>query len=222
MSNRELRVVGRLLRYPAVVAIVACVGICMIGAGAAKAEEANPLVIMETTKGTITIELYPEEAPATVENFLWYVDNEFYDGLIFHRVIPNFMIQGGGFTKDLVKKSSNPAIKNEASNGLKNNRGTLAMARTPDPNSATCQFFINLKDNDFLNYTGPDNYGYAVFGAVIEGMDAVDAIAAVKTVTKDGYKDVPATPVVINKAYRKDAQATKKTEKDADKASMED
>ena len=216
MFNRVLTVAGRLVRPLAVTVLVACVGISLTGIGALKAEEANPVVIMETSKGTITIELYPNKAPDTVKNFLSYVDNQFYDGLIFHRVIPNFMIQGGGFTKDLVKKSSNPPIKNEADNGLKNNRGTLAMARTNDPNSATCQFFINLKDNDFLDYKNPRNPGYAVFGTVTDGMDVVDAIAAVKTVSKDGYRDVPATPVVITKAYR---QTPENAKKDAEKAS---
>jgi cyclophilin family peptidyl-prolyl cis-trans isomerase len=210
MFNRFVKVIW----FPIVAALVACLGLWTVST--ANAQEANPVVVMETSKGTITIELYPDKAPVSVENFLWYVDNSFYDGLIFHRVIPDFMIQGGGFTKDLVKKSSNPPIKNEANNGLKNNRGTVAMARTPDPNSATCQFFINLKDNNFLNYQNPQNYGYAVFGEVIDGMDVVDAIAAVKTATKDGYKDVPATPVVITKAYRQEAPAKGDT-KDAPK-----
>lgn len=175
-------------------------------------KEANPVVVMETTKGTITLELYPDKAPVTVENFLWYVDNGFFNGLIFHRVMTAFMIQGGGFTKDMVQKQPRPAIKNEAKNGLKNDRGTVAMARTTEINSATCQFFINLKDNGFLNYTGddPKRYGYAVFAKVTDGMAVVDDIATVKVVDRDGHQNVPATPVVINKAYR--AQAAKKQE----------
>lgn len=213
MFNRVVKIMW----FPIVAVAAAYMGLSAVDT--AKAEEANPVVIMETSKGTITIELYPDKAPVSVENFLWYVDNSFYDGLIFHRVMPDFMIQGGGFTKDLVKKSSNPAIKNEATNGLKNSRGTVAMARTPDPNSATCQFFINLKDNNFLNYQNPQNYGYAVFGEVTDGMDVVDAIAAVKTVTKDGYKDVPATPVVITKAYRQEAPAKGDTKDAPEKAS---
>jgi cyclophilin family peptidyl-prolyl cis-trans isomerase len=168
------------------------------------------MVVMETTKGTITIELYSDKAPATVENFLWYVDNGFYNGLIFHRVIPNFMIQGGGFTKDMVQKEPKPPIKNEAKNGVGNARGTIAMARTTDINSATCQFFINLKDNGFLNYSGdtPQKYGYAVFGKVVDGMTVVDEIAKAKTADSGGHQNVPATPIIINKAYR--APAAKK------------
>ena len=171
-------------------------------------EEKNPIVIMETTEGTITIELNREKAPVSVDNFLWYVEHKFYDGLIFHRVMSNFMIQGGGFTKDLVKKKGNPGIKNEADNGLSNLRGTLAMARIREVDSATSQFFINVKDNkglDFRNKT-PDGYGYAVFGKVIDGMDVVDKIRNVPTVRKSGYDDVPATAVVISRAYRKEAK----------------
>jgi len=140
---------------------------------------ANPIVKMETSKGTITIELDAEKAPETVKNFVSYVEDGFYDGLIFHRVIPNFMIQGGGMTPDMSEKPNNAPIKNEASNGLKNDRGTIAMARTQDPHSATSQFFINLKDNDFLNFSSetPAGWGYTVFGKVTEGMDVVDEIA---------------------------------------------
>jgi cyclophilin family peptidyl-prolyl cis-trans isomerase len=177
------------------------------------AKEGNPVVVMETTKGTITIEVYADKAPGTVENFLWYVDNEFYNGLVFHRVVENFMIQGGGMTKDLVKKQGRGPIKNEADNGVKNLRGTLAMARTPDVNSATSQFFINLKDNGSLDFKDKSarGYGYCVFGAVIDGMDVVDEIAAVKVVDKGGHQNVPATAIVINKAYR--GEAPKKSEK---------
>ncbi len=168
-----------------------------------KAEkESNPLVIFETSKGKITIELYPEEAPVTVENFLRYVNEGFYDGTIFHRVIPRFVIQGGGFTADMQRKKTHAPIKNEAANGLKNLRGTLSMARTNDPNSATSQFFINLVDNKALDKSDK-SAGYAVFGKVTRGMDIVDAIAKVPTTTKGSYKDVPKTPVTIVKAYVK-------------------
>src|SRR4030042_424663 len=157
-------------------------------------------VKLETTMGDIVIELDDKAAPVTVKNFLAYVDEGFYDGTIFHRVIPNFMIQGGGFTPDMEQKKTHPPIVNEASNGLKNNRGTIAMARLPQPDSATSQFFINLKDNDFLNYAGQDKPGYAVFGKVVEGMETVDKIAAVKTATKGRHADVPVEPVVIKSA----------------------
>ncbi|HIO92625.1 MAG TPA: peptidyl-prolyl cis-trans isomerase [Leucothrix mucor] len=162
---------------------------------------ANPIIKMETNKGNITIELYADKAPLSSENMVKYVKDAFYDGLIFHRVIPGFMIQGGGMNPDMSEKSNNAAIKNEANNGLKNDRGTLAMARTNDPHSATSQFFINLKDNDFLNHSSesPQGWGYAVFGKVIEGMDIVDIIAGVKTGNNGGHSDVPLEPVVINK-----------------------
>jgi cyclophilin family peptidyl-prolyl cis-trans isomerase len=149
--------------------------------------------------GDIVIELDEKAAPVTVKNFLTYVEENFYDGTIFHRVIPNFMIQGGGFTPDMVQKKTHPPIINEGNNGLKNIRGTIAMARTPDPNSANCQFFINHRDNPSLNYA-PNNPGYAVFGKVVEGMETVDKIAAVKTTRKGPYADVPAEPVVIKSA----------------------
>ena len=160
---------------------------------------ANTKVQMQTTKGDIIIELNGEAAPVTVKNFLEYVNDGFYEGTVFHRVIKGFMVQGGGMDKDMKPKPNNDPIVNEASNGLKNDRGTLAMARTGDPDSATSQFFINHKDNDFLNYTGPspDKIGYAVFGKVTEGMDVVDAIATVKTIRQGYYDDVPAEPVEI-------------------------
>jgi peptidyl-prolyl cis-trans isomerase B (cyclophilin B) len=164
----------------------------------------NPKVLIETTNGNIVLELYADKAPETVKNFLTYVDDGFYNGTIFHRVIPNFMIQGGGFTADMKQKRTRPPIKNEADNGLKNDRGTIAMARTQDPNSATAQFFINSADNDFLNHTGktPQGWGYAVFGRVVEGMEVVDAISAVKTGNMGMHQDVPKTAVVISKAAR--------------------
>jgi cyclophilin family peptidyl-prolyl cis-trans isomerase len=164
----------------------------------------NPIVVMETNKGTITIELWADKAPISVENFLRYTDNSFFDGLIFHRVIPGFMIQGGGFSPDMVQKSTYEQIKNEASASLPNNRGTLAMARTSVVDSATSQFFINLVDNDFLNHTDetPRGFGYAVFGEVIEGMDIVDTISGVATGTTRGYQNVPNEPVIINSLKR--------------------
>lgn len=174
-------------------------------AGAALA--ANPKVNMQTNKGLIVIELYPDQAPQSVANFLAYVDAGFYDGTIFHRVIPDFMIQGGGFTADLEKKATRDPIPNEADNGLKNERGTLAMARTNDPNSATAQFFINHKDNAFLDHSGknPRGWGYAVFGRVTDGMSVLDAIATTPTGAKGMFpKDVPLETIVIEKASRVD------------------
>lgn len=158
-------------------------------------------VLLETTFGNIEIELDADKAPATVENFLSYVTDEFYDGTIFHRVIPNFMIQGGGFTNDMVQKPTKAAIKIEADNGLTNDRGTIAMARTNDPDSATSQFFINHNDNAFLNHSSPtpQGWGYAVFGKVTEGMDVVDKIAGVSTGNQAGHADVPQEAVIINK-----------------------
>jgi len=157
-------------------------------------------VKLEKSMGNIVIELNEQAAPVTVKNFLGYVEEGFYDGTIFHRVIPDFMIQGGGFTAEMEQKQTREAIINEANNGLKNERGTIAMARTSDPNSATCQFFINHRDNGPLNYVENVNPGYAVFGKVIEGMDVVDAIASVKTTTRMGMNDVPVESVVIKSA----------------------
>jgi peptidyl-prolyl cis-trans isomerase B (cyclophilin B) len=164
----------------------------------------NPKVIMDTSKGPLTIELYPKEAPETVSNFLAYVDAGFYNGTIFHRVIPNFMIQGGGFTPDMQQKPTRPPIKIESDNGLRNGRGTIAMARTQDPNSATAQFFINTVDNTFLNFTAktPKGWGYAVFGKVVKGIDVVDEIAKVKTGAKEGHRDVPLETVTITSVKR--------------------
>ena len=159
----------------------------------------DPVVIIETSLGDMTVELNQKRAPISVENFLRYVKEGFYDGTIFHRVIPNFMIQGGGFTADMAKKPVHEPIKNEARNGLKNKKGTLAMARTDVINSATSQFFINTKDNDFLDNKGmtAEAFGYAVFGKVTEGMDVVMEIEKVKTGSKAGHNDVPVEPVVI-------------------------
>jgi peptidyl-prolyl cis-trans isomerase B (cyclophilin B) len=172
--------------------------------GSVIAADINPKVVLETSKGKIVLELFPDNAPETVKNFLNYVDAKFYDGMIFHRVIPNFMIQGGGFTIDMKRKTTRAPIKNEADKGLKNERGTISMARTGDPHSATAQFFINSKNNDFLNYRSKtqQGWGYAAFGKVVDGMKTLDAISAVKTKTVGGSRDVPAEPVVITSARR--------------------
>ncbi len=161
----------------------------------------NPKVIFSTTVGNFVIELYTDKAPITVKNFLAYVDAEFFDSTIFHRVIPGFMIQGGGFTESMQKKPTDPPIKNEAKNGLKNKRGTLSMARTQVVDSATSQFFVNLKDNAFLDHSTRSS-GYAVFARVIAGMEVIDKIAAVPTGKKGPYQNVPKTPVVIKSARR--------------------
>lgn len=160
------------------------------------------MVVFETTKGSFTLEMFPEKAPITVENFLTYVDDGFFDGTIFHRVIPGFMIQGGGFTEGMEQKSTRDTIKNEADNGLKNERGWLSMARTQDINSATSQFFVSVVDNAFLDHGGRD-FGYAVFAKVVDGMDVVDEIAKVPTGNKGGHQDVPVEPVVVLSAKRK-------------------
>jgi len=176
----------------------------------------NPIVEMKTSMGTIRIELFPEKAPFTVKNFLNYVDDKFYDGTLFHRVIATFMIQGGGFdnTEPMREKRMKPPIRNEAANGLKNDRGTIAMARESDPDTATSEFFINVVDNERLNRPKPDGHGYAVFGRVIEGMDVVDKIRQVKTDSgraiirvageekEETLKDVPQTRVVIQSVRR--------------------
>jgi cyclophilin family peptidyl-prolyl cis-trans isomerase len=164
---------------------------------------AKPVKItFETTKGTIELELDPVKAPISTANFVRYVKKGHYDGTIFHRVIPGFMIQGGGFTDDMQQKPTDAPIKNEAANGLKNLRGAICMARTGVVDSATCQFFINVKDNDFLNYRSPDprDFGYAVFGKVTKGMDVVDAIVSVPTTSKNGHGDVPVDPISITSA----------------------
>lgn len=168
-------------------------------AAAAPAGAANPQVVMETSLGTIRLELFAKEAPISVKNFLDYASSGFYNGTVFHRVIPGFMVQGGGFTSDLTEKKTNPPIKNEATNGLKNKRGTIAMARTQVVDSASSQFFINVVDNGFLDNRNqsPGGFGYAVFGKVLSGMEVADAIAAVQTGIQKGFRDVPLTPVVI-------------------------
>jgi cyclophilin family peptidyl-prolyl cis-trans isomerase len=163
---------------------------------------ANPKVKIETTMGDIVLELDAQNAPVSTANFLSYVKEGFYDGTIFHRVIPGFMIQGGGLTADMVEKPTKAPIKNEANNGLLNHRGTIAMARTSEPHSASSQFFINVSDNDFLNFKSETSqgWGYAVFGKVIEGMDVVDKIVGVETGQVKFYRDVPKEPIIIKKA----------------------
>lgn len=164
----------------------------------------NPSVVFDTSAGKIVVELFADKAPGTVKNVLQYVDDKHYDGVVFHRVIPNFMIQTGGFEPGMRERKTRESIKNESDNGLKNERGTLAMARTPNPHSASAQFFVNLKYNDFLDKANArDKFGYAVFGRVIEGMDVVDEIARVRTGSKGGHDDVPLQDVVIRTARRK-------------------
>jgi cyclophilin family peptidyl-prolyl cis-trans isomerase len=177
----------------------------LLGAGAAAAADKNPVVIMDTSMGPIKIELFADKAPVTVKNFLDYVDAKFYDGTIFHRVIPDFMIQGGGFEPGMKQKQTREPIKNESSNGLSNVRGTIAMARTNEPNSATAQFYINVKDNKFLDKDqAKDGVGYCVFGKVIEGMDVVDKIKEVPTGNKGGHANVPLKDVTIKSVRRAD------------------
>ena len=170
-----------------------------LASSVARAEGKNPMVLMSTSVGDIKIELYEDKAPITVKNFLAYVNDKFYDGTVFHRVIPNFMIQGGGYDKDLKEKPTKAAIKNEAGNGLKNDSGTLAMARTGVVDSATAQFFINVKNNDFLNHRDetPAGFGYAVFGKVVSGMDVVNKIVATPTERRGMHEAVPREAVII-------------------------
>jgi len=168
-------------------------------AGSACAADKNPIVVVETSMGSFKMELYPDKAPKTVKNFLGYVDDKFYDGTVFHRVIPTFMVQGGGFEPGMKEKKTKEAIQNESDNGLSNTRGSVAMARTNEPNSATAQFYVNVKDNDFLDRAkSRDKVGYCVFGKVIEGMEVVDKIKDVKT----GANDVPNDDVVIKSIRR--------------------
>jgi cyclophilin family peptidyl-prolyl cis-trans isomerase len=198
--------------------VVFAIGAMAAAVNGADKKKGNPVVVLETSMGTIEIELYPDKAPLTVQNYLWYVDNKFYDGLIFHRVIDGFMIQTGGFTPEMTQKAGKPPIDNEAGNGVLNDKYTIAMARTGAVHSATSQFFINTADNTFLNHR--DNtqagFGYCAFGKVTEGKDVVDAIGKVPTGNKAGFQDVPLETVTIVKAYRKDAAPAKdkdKTEK---------
>lgn len=172
--------------------------------GVFAAEDANPQVLMQTSMGDITIELYPQKAPQTVANFLQYVDDGFYDGTIFHRVIDNFMIQGGGLTPDMEEKSTRAPIMNEADNGLRNTVHTIAMARTGEPHSATSQFFINVRNNSDLDFREkrPRAWGYAVFGRVVKGREVIGAIKSVKTGIRRGHSDVPLEVIMINKVSR--------------------
>jgi cyclophilin family peptidyl-prolyl cis-trans isomerase len=181
-----------------------CLGLTLAAAAEPAGQSANPVVVMKTTKGDITIELDQARAPLTVKNFLSYVDAKFYDGTIFHRVIKEFMIQGGGLTADFVEKVTQPPIKNEAGNGLKNLRGTIAMARTPDVDSATAQFFINHVDNAYLDHKNntPDGFGYCVFGKVVKGMEIVDAIASAPTGVVKGHPNAPLETITIISARR--------------------
>jgi cyclophilin family peptidyl-prolyl cis-trans isomerase len=175
----------------------------LLGASSAAGEEKSPVVTIETSKGTIKVELNAEKAPITVKNFLGYVDEKFYDGLIFHRVMPRFMIQGGGFAPGMQEKGAKDPIKNEAGNGLANERGTIAMARTNVPDSATAQFYINLVDNAPLDRKNdPRGVGYCVFGKVVDGMDVVDKIATVQTGRRGMHGDVPTEDVVIKTIRR--------------------
>lgn len=178
-----------------------------VGLVSGAAGAANPRVTMETNRGPIVIELYPDKAPQTVENFLAYVEAGFYDGTIFHRVIPGFMIQGGGFAEDLDRKGTREPIQNESKNGVSNERGTIAMARTSNPHSATSQFFINLVDNSSgldAGETGdPDGWGYAVFGKVVKGMEVVDEISKVKTAPQGAHQNVPVEPVIIEEVEKR-------------------
>jgi cyclophilin family peptidyl-prolyl cis-trans isomerase len=179
--------------------VLAAAAIFLAGSTLAQTPAANPKVLLKTTMGDITLELYPAKAPITVKNIIDYVNAKFYDGLIFHRVMPGFMIQCGGLTADMREKPNNAPIKNEAGNGLKNDRGSVAMARLPEPDTASSQFFINLVNNDGLNHRSntPEGFGYCVFGKVIAGMNVVDAIAKVPTGSKRGHGDVPLEPITI-------------------------
>ena len=186
---------------PLSIGLALAAAITLSGASAA----AQPVVVFETSAGDIHIELEAEAAPVSVENFLAYVDGGFYDNTIFHRVIPGFVIQGGGFDTEFQRKPTRDPIVNEADNGLRNKRGTLSMARTQARDSATSQFFVNLADNAFLDH-GERDFGYAVFGRVIEGMDVVDRIAAGETARRNGMPDVPVQPVVVESARRLEAE----------------
>ena len=199
-------------RYLVGLAAAAALLTLTVGLACAQNKKGNPVVVLETSKGIIEVELNEAKAPISSKNFLDYVDSHFFDGLIFHRVIDNFMIHGGGFTADMAQKSGKPPIENEAGNGLTNDKYTLAMARTSVVNSATSQFFINTKDNAFLNHKDntPQGFGYAVFGKVVKGQEVVDAIGKVKTGMKNGMNDVPTETVTIVKAYRKDAAPAEK------------
>jgi peptidyl-prolyl cis-trans isomerase B (cyclophilin B) len=207
-------------RFALALVLVAVVAVVFaIPAGAEDMKNSrNPVVVIKTSMGTMEIELYKDEAPITVQNFTWYVKNGFYDGLIFHRVIDNFMIQGGGYTPAMKKKAGNEPIENEATNGLKNDKYTVAMARTGAVHSATSEFFINNKDNPSLDHrnTTQQGFGYCVFGKVIEGQEVVDKISKVKTTNKNGMGDVPVEVVVIEEVYMKDKEKSSKKEMESE------
>lgn len=197
-----MNIVGSYRCGALILAVCLMMGLILGTGPRARAERSHPLVKLETSMGDITLELYPDKAPATVANFLEYVNAGFYNGTIFHRVINGFMIQGGGMDAQMKEKPTRAPIKNEANNGLTNDAYTIAMARTSNPDSATAQFFINVANNTPLNHTAPTprGWGYAVFGKVIKGQEVVDKIKAVPTTTRGMYQDVPATPVTIIKA----------------------
>lgn len=207
MRNSEIiNIFKRMMKTASVLLLFVCLPL-----STQAADPANPQVKLETNFGDIILELYPDKAPKSVANFLEYVNRDFYNNTIFHRVIDGFMIQGGGFTPDLEKKPSNPPVENEADNKLKNLTGTIAMARTSAPHSATNQFFINVADNAFLDYSGPTarGWGYTVFGKVISGMAVVDQIRKLPTGASGPFrKDVPASPVIINKAVQMSDMST--------------
>ena len=185
--------------------LLAALALAFAFSPAAAAADKNPVVEVKTSLGNFKVELYPDKAPTTVKNFLTYVDSKFYDGTIFHRVIPDFMIQGGGFEPGMKEKRTGEPIKNEAGNGLSNTRGTIAMARTNNPDSATAQFYINVKDNTFLDRAqAADRVGYCVFGKVIDGMDVVDKIKDVEAGNRGPHQNVPVKDVVINSIRRAD------------------
>lgn len=192
------------MHFLAVAALVLVLFCCALGAWA---QTQNPRVRLETSQGVIVVELFADKAPKTVKNFIDYASEGFFDDTVFHRVIKGFMIQGGGLTADMQRKTTHDPIPNEADNGLKNLRGTVAMARTPDPHSASSQFFINTVDNGFLDHRDKTqkDWGYCVFGKVVEGMEVVEAIEGVPTTVKGAYRDVPAAAVVIRRvALEKD------------------
>jgi peptidyl-prolyl cis-trans isomerase B (cyclophilin B) len=193
MTHSMMKSVGR-AGLRAGLVLLGCIAL-----GQPLAAAGNPTAVIQTSKGEIRLELFADQAPASVENFIAYARSGFYDGTIFHRVISHFMIQGGGFTADMEKKPTREPIANEAANGLSNKRGTVAMARTNQPHSATSQFFINVQDNMNLDYAGESNWGYAVFGRVTGGMEVVDEIRFVQTTTAGQYSDVPVEPVVIER-----------------------
>jgi peptidyl-prolyl cis-trans isomerase B (cyclophilin B) len=203
-NERRLIVKSFVLVILGIVAI-GVVGACVATSNSAGVEKKNPVVVIDTSMGTIKIELFQDKAPGTVKNFLGYVDDKFYDGTVFHRVISNFMIQGGGMEPGLKEKKTKDPIKNESDNGLSNERGTIAMARTDQADSATAQFFINVKDNTLLDRAkAKDGVGYCVFGKVIDGMDIVDKIKAVETASQGRHDDVPVKDVVIKSVRRVD------------------